>query len=121
MDKTLAREMRFNKWAADLQDAEASGLGHREWCRMNNISYSTLKYRVRAVNMRINKRRRDSNVKVTSTQFSEEPAALQQEDIAPDKTDSSLISIGLCNAKITFPLCTTPGQFKAVLEAMIHA
>ena len=121
MDKTLAREMRLNKWAADLQDAEASGLGHREWCRMNNISYSTFKYRVRIVNMELNNRKSDSNAIVTSTQFSEVPASIYQEDTTPDKTDSGLISIELCNAKITFPVCTTPEQIKTVLEVMIHA
>ena len=121
MEKTLAREMKLNKWAADLQDAEASGLGHREWCRMNNICYSTFKYRVRMVNMELKNRRSDSNAIVTSTQFSEIPAALYQEDTTSHKTDSNLISIELCNAKITFPVCTTSEQIKAVLEVMTHA
>ena len=116
MDKTLAKEMRLNK-----RDAEASCLGHREWCRMNDISYSTFKYRVRVVNMELNNRRSDSNAITTSTQFSEAPAALYKEDTLPDKTDSNLISIELCNAKITFPACTTPKQIKAVLELMTHS
>ena len=40
MDKTLAKEMRLNKWAADLQDAEASGLGH-----YNQKVWLPIKYR----------------------------------------------------------------------------
>lgn len=121
MDKTLAKEMRLNKWAADLQDAEASGLGHREWCRMNNISYSTFKYRVRVVNLELNNRKNESNAIVSGAQFVEVPAVSYQAERSSHKADSNLISVELGTARINLPVCATPEQMKTVLEVLIHA
>lgn len=120
MDRSLAREMRLIKWAADLQDADASGLGHRQWCELNNISYSTFKYRVRMLNQELSDRKEASEETALVPKFTEIPVEPFKDSRISEHTDD-LIYVELPNVKIKFPVSSTPEQMKTVLEALTNA
>lgn len=121
MEKTLAREMRLIKWATDLQEAEASGLSHKQWCQLNNISYSTFKYRVNMVNLELKQRKETSDTVALVPQFAEVPASSYHEPKAVEVSDDNLIYVELNNAKIKFPVSSTLEQMKVVLEVLTNA
>lgn len=51
MDKiaTIKREVKYENWAAQIQDCLSSGLTVQEWCDQNGINSKTYYYRLRRV------------------------------------------------------------------------